>query len=71
MVFVKLIGGKIRDYFRKMQIFYNFSLFLHVFLPFSEHFTKTIALEKQHYYLVIPTLIRNFAAKSSELLKQI
>ena len=47
MVFVKLIGGKYRDYFRKMQIFYNFSLFLHVFLPFSEHFTKTIALEKQ------------------------
>ena len=47
MVFVKRIGGKYRDYFRKMQIFYNMSLFLHVCLPFSEHFTKTIALEKQ------------------------
>ena len=47
MVFVKLIGGKFRDYFRKMQIFYNFSCFLHAFLPFSDHFTKTIALEKR------------------------
>lgn len=46
MVFVKLIGGKIRDYFRKMQIFYNFSSILHAFLPLSYLFTKTIALEK-------------------------
>ena len=47
MVFVKLIGGKIRDYFCKMQIFYNFSCFLRVFLSLSYLFTKTIALEKQ------------------------
>ena len=32
MVFVKLIGGKFRDYFRKMQIFYNFSCIIHSFL---------------------------------------
>ena len=47
MVFVKLIGGKYRDYFRKMQIFYNFSCFLCVFPPPSDLFTKTIALEKR------------------------
>ena len=47
MVFVKLIGGKFRDYFRKMQIFYNFSCFLHLIPPLTKHFTKTIALEKQ------------------------
>jgi hypothetical protein len=46
MVFVKLIGGKIRDYFRKMQIFYKFSSIFYAFLPLSYLFTKTIALEK-------------------------
>ena len=66
MVFVKLIGGKIRDYFRKMQIFYNFSCFLYVFLPQPHPFTKTIALEKHQYYLVFPTLIRTFARRTTK-----
>ena len=66
MVFVKLIGGKIRDYFRKMQIFYNFSCILRAFLPLSFLFTKTIAFEKQHYYLVFPALIRTFAHRTTK-----
>jgi len=64
MVFVKLIGGKFRDYFWNMQIFYNFSCILPPFLPLSYLFTKTIALEKQQLYLVFPALIRTFASKS-------
>ena len=47
MVFVKLIGGKIRDYFRNMQIFYNFSFPAPRKRPYPTPFTKTIALEKR------------------------
>ena len=46
MVFVKLIGGKIRDYFCNMQIFYNFSFLLRTIIPYPTPLTKTIALEK-------------------------
>ena len=60
MVFVKLIGGKFCKFFTTFLALYTH------FFTLSYYFTKTIALEKQHYYLVFPALIRTFAHRTTK-----
>ena len=68
MVFVKLIGGKIRDYFCKMQIFYNFSCFCALFFLCHTFLLKRLRWKNKHNIWYFPHL---FVTLQPELLKQI